>query len=184
MQTTRTPRTPAADEYAPYYAGYVGLAPEGDIVRALEAQTQSLLRLFESVPRERRGGYRYAEGKWTIEEVVGHIVDIERVFSYRAMCFTRGMGDVELAGVDQDVMVAASGAAARDDASLAREFLHLRTANVLLFDTFGDKALDTRGVASGATFSVRAILAMMYGHAQHHGNVLQERYLGANGEPG
>lgn len=172
----RTARRPAATDFAEYYTPYVALVPDGDVVEHLAAQRERFGSLLASVPAE-RAGHRYAEGKWTIEELVGHVVDIERVFSYRVMCFCRGMGEVPQAGVDQDVMVAASGATARGLASLAEEFDHLRAANLVFLRSLSDADLDRRGVASGVEFSALAVAFTMYGHLEHHANVLSERYI-------
>ncbi len=166
---------PTPDEYGPYYKAYIDLAPGGDIVRALETQSESLLKTFGEFEGE-RGAHTYADGKWTAAEVIGHVVDIERVFAYRAMCFQRGMGQVEQAGVDQDVMVPASRATDRGVASWIREFKHLRASHVALFDAMNEEDLAQVGRASGASCTVRALLYKMYGHAKHHAQVLEQRY--------
>ncbi len=163
---------PAATEYAPYYEAYVVRVPGGELTALLEAQRQPLLDAFTSA----RAAFAYAPGKWTSEEVVGHIVDIERVFSYRAMCWTRGLQGVELAGVDQDQMVPASRATERGMASLAEEFDHLRRSNVALIRSLDGPSLAIRGRASGTEMTVRAMLHVLYGHAQHHADVLRQRY--------
>ena len=162
---------PEPDEYGDWYANYIALAPREDIVHALGVQLEPLLLTFRSVPAPWRGR-RYATGKWTPEELVGHVVDTERLFSYRAMLFARGHGNVPLAGVDQDVMVNASGATGRGLDSLAEEFEHQRRANLALFESFTEADFNERGTASDTTFSVRAVLFMMYGHAEHHARVL------------
>lgn len=171
----RSAARPTPDEYGPYYKAYIDLAPEGDIVRALEAQSESLLQTFGEFEGE-RGAHAYAEGKWTAAEVIGHVVDIERVFAYRAMCALRGMGDIEQAGVDQDVMVPASRATERGVASLIIEFKQMRASHVALFEGLTDDDLSHVGRAWGASSTVRALLYMMYGHAEHHAHVLEERY--------
>lgn len=172
----RTARRPGAADFAPYYSQYVDLVPGGEIAPLLEEQGARLDAMLGSIPGE-RAGHAYGPDKWTIAEVVGHIVDIERVFSYRILCFCRGMGDVDLAGIDQDVMVPASGANARGLASLAEEFRHLRASNVTLLRSLSDADLDSRGRASGVEFTALAAAFVMYGHAEHHGRVLAERYL-------
>lgn len=175
--TGRSARRPAEGEFHEYYTPYVALVPEGDVVESLRAQREELMALIASVPDEKRG-HAYEEGKWTIEEVIGHLVDTERAFAYRIMCFTRGMADVEQPGVDQDVMVPASGATERGLDSIAREFDHLRRANLELFETLDDDALAIRGRASGTEVTVRGVMYIVYGHAAHHARVLRERYLG------
>jgi len=174
--TTRTAARPAEGDFEPFYAGYVALAPDGDIVENLRKQRGELLALFARVPAERHG-FRHAPGKWTLEEVVGHIVDTERVFSYRAMCFVRGLADIEQPGVDQDLMVPASGATERGLASLVREFDHLRLSTIELFDTIDDEGLAIVGTASGCRFTTRAMLFVLHGHAEHHARVLESKYL-------
>lgn len=166
---------PDSSEYPPYYAGYVDLAPEDAIVDALCDQGARLVKFLSALPPASRG-YRYAEGKWTTEEVLGHIADCERLFSYRAMCFLRGVED-EQPGVDQDAMVPRSLANERGLESLTREFEHLRIANVELFTGLGDTEMTIRGRASGGEFSVRALLSILYGHAEHHAKVLRDRYV-------
>lgn len=165
-------RKPELVEYGEWYANYVALAPHEDIVHSLGVQLEPLLLAFRSVPAEWRGK-RYDSGKWTPEELVGHVVDTERVFAYRAMLFTRGHGDVPLVGVDQDVMVDAWDANRRGLESLTEEFESLRRSNVALFDSFTEKEFDQRGTASGKSFSVRALLFIVYGHARHHADVLE-----------
>ena len=166
---------PAPGDFGPYFQPYIDLVPDGDIVRALETQSGTLLSTFSEFGGE-RGGYAYAEAKWTAAEVIGHVVDIERVFAYRAMCFLRGMGDVEQAGVDQDVMEPASRATERGVDSWIREFKHLRASHVALFDPLNDEDLALVGRASGVSCTVRALLYKMFGHANHHARVLEERY--------
>ncbi|MEM9378494.1 MAG: DinB family protein [Planctomycetota bacterium] len=174
--THRSPLQPAPADYHEYYSRYVDGVPDGDVVEHLRAQREELLALVESVPADRRG-YRYADGKWTIEEVLGHVVDTERAFAYRIMCFVRGMADVEQPGIDQDVMVPASGATERGLESIAHEFDALRRANLELFETLDDDALSIRGRASGTGFTVRSVLYIVHGHAAHHAGVVRERYL-------
>ena len=174
--TTRTAARPAQADFDPFYAGYVSLVPDGDIVETLRVQREDLAALFARVPEERHG-FRYSPGKWTLEEVVGHVVDIERVFSYRAMCFARGLAEVEQPGVDQDLMVPASGATERGLDSLAREFDHLRLANIELFHTFDDEQLAVLGRASGLPLTTRAMLYILHGHAEHHARFIEDRYL-------
>ena len=172
---------PAADEYPPYYTHYVELAPEGDLVRALEEQGQALAAEWAALP-DAAAGFRYGPDKWSVEEVIGHIVDIERAFSYRTMCWMRGVPD-EQPGVDQDIMVPNSGADERGFASLSAEFLHLRQSNVELYRHLTDAQFQVRGRASGAEFSVRALACVMFGHAVHHASVIHERYAGSWASP-
>ncbi|MEM8711770.1 MAG: DinB family protein [Planctomycetota bacterium] len=170
-------RRPDSTEYAPYYETYVGQVPDGPIVDTLLAQGERLVKAWRAMPAAARG-FRYAEGKWTVEEVLGHVVDIERVFSHRAMWFLRGI-PAEQPGVDQDVMVPNADSNARGIESLCVEFESLRRSNVELFRGLSDARLDVRGRASGVEFSVRGTAFVLCGHAEHHARVLEERYLTA-----
>lgn len=166
---------PSDREFAPYYAGYVSQVPDGSVLELMGHQRSSITTLIEGVP-DALHDHRYAVGKWTVAQVVGHIIDTERVFGYRALHFARG-AEGKIPGMDQDDFAANAPYAARSLASLAREWSGLRGANVEQYRAFDAAILDRTGVASGVTFSVRALLYIMAGHAAHHVRVLQERYL-------
>lgn len=166
---------PSDQEFAPYYAGYVSQVPSGSVLEILDSQQASIRGLIEGIP-ETLHNHRYAEGKWTVAEVLGHIIDTERVFGYRALHFARG-AEGQIPGMDQDDFAANAPYSARSLASLAREWSGLRGANVEQYGAFDKAILDRTGIASGVTFSVRALLYIMAGHAAHHVRVLRERYL-------
>lgn len=168
-------RSPEPSEYAPYYAGYVRQAPAGNIVDALQSQRQSV-RDFIAGLSEDIAGHRYAEGKWTVAEVLGHVLDTERVFGYRALYFARGATGA-IVGMDQDEFAATAPYHRRSLASIGNEFDWIRAANVEQYRAFDAEILDRQGIASGASVSVRALLHIMAGHAAHHLAVLEERYL-------
>ncbi len=168
-------RLPEPSEYAPFYAGYVSEAPTGKIVDVLRAQQTSIRGFIVGLPEE-LAGYRYAEGKWSVAEVLGHVVDTERVFGYRALHFARGATGA-IPGMDQDEFAATAPYHRRSLASIADEFSWLRAANVEQYQAFDAEIFGRSGVASGATASVRALLHIMAGHAAHHITVLEERYL-------
>ena len=170
---------PTADEYPVYYTPYVDLAPAGDLIEALEEQARTLSSAWKGLPDAARG-FRYGDGKWSVEEVVGHIIDIERTFAYRAMCALRGLTE-DQRSVDQDIMVPNSGANERGLESLSAEFLHLRLSNVELFRHLTEAQSQQRGRASSGEFSVRALICILYGHAAHHDGVIDERYKSAWG---
>lgn len=168
-------RRPAASEHAPYYGTYVKLVPDGDVLAALAKQgneTQKLLRALD----ERRSLHRYAEGKWSIREVVGHMTDTERVFTYRALRFARADATA-LPGFDQDVWAKTTNANTQTLASLLDDFQALRAATITLFRGFDDAAWDRAGTASDNRVSVRALAWITAGHEIHHVNILKERYL-------
>ena len=127
---------PAAGEYAPYHGGYVGEVPEGDVLALLERQGKETIALLQGVG-EAKSGHRYAPGKWSIREVVGHIIDAERVFTYRALTFARGDPNA-LPGFDENGWATVSNADARTLASLIDELSAVRAATLALFRSFGD----------------------------------------------
>lgn len=171
--TTALPR-PDAAEHAAFYARYIALVPDGDIVARLRAQGDELANALASVS-EVRGGFRYAEGKWTIREVVGHLIDAERIFSYRALRIARGDA-TPLAGFDENAYVPESGADARPLADLVAELRAVRESTGRLFASLPAAAWTRTGTASGQPVSVRALAWITAGHAAHHLGLLRERY--------
>ena len=166
---------PAATEYAPYYERYISRVPDGDLIELLERQLEDTLALLRAVPEERADA-RYAPGKWSIKEVVGHLSDTERVFAYRALRIARN-DPTPLPGFDQDEYVRHGGFDARTLADLAAEFSAVRRATMDVFRYLDRDALSRRGVANGAEVSVRALAYIIAGHERHHGEVLRTRYL-------
>ncbi|MCB1036626.1 MAG: DinB family protein [Acidobacteria bacterium] len=166
---------PAADEYAPFYETDVGKVPEGDLLETLRRQSSETLDLLAGLDEE-AALHRYEPGKWSVKEVVGHMIDTERIFSYRALSFARKDPN-PLPGMDQEPWAAAAGFDRRTLDSLLSEWRHLREANVLLFASFDDETLSRRGTASGWEVTVRALLYIVAGHELHHRRILEERYL-------
>jgi hypothetical protein len=165
---------PEADEYAPFYGRYVTLVPTGDLVRVLDRQVARTATLLDGVPRERES-YAYAHGKWTIREVVGHLADVERVMSYRALRIARDDA-TELPRFDEDDYVAAAGFDRRGLADLAAELRSVRRATVSLLAGLPPEAWTRRGWANGEPVSVRALACIIAGHELHHRAILEERY--------
>jgi hypothetical protein len=166
---------PKAAEYADYYGRYISLVPEGDLVATLEQQFDETAALLGSIPEE-RAGHRYAEGKWSIRELVGHIVDAERIFSYRVLRIARG-DQTPLAGFDQDPYVPAGEFDARSLADLVEEFTAVRRSTLALLRGLPAAAWDRTGIASDNPVSVRALAYIIAGHERAHVGVLKERYL-------
>ena len=166
---------PPTTEYAPYYHKYVELVPEGDILELLEHQLGDTVHLLSGIG-EAQADHRYAPGKWSIREVVGHMIDTERVFAYRALCFARGDAG-PFPGFDENAYVAGAGFARRTLRDLLGEFVHVRRGNVFMFRGLGEEALMRQGTASGVTFSVRAFPYIMAGHERHHVGILRKHYL-------
>lgn len=168
---------PEATEYADYYANYIAKVPGSDVLSVLESQRLQMLQLFAG-RSERDGSFRYAPGKWSVKEVLGHITDTERIFTYRALRIARG-DQTPLPGFEQDDFVKNGGFAERTLASLAEEFGLVRSASVALFWSFPEASWSRRGVASQKEVTVRALAFMTVGHQIHHRIILEERYFPA-----
>lgn len=166
---------PSVTEYAPYYGRYISLVPEGDVLQILSSQLEETLSVFGGISEE-QAGHRYAPDKWSIKEVIGHIVDTERIFAYRVLRFARN-DKSPIEGFDQDEFARNSGFDERTLADLVAEFQHVRRANLILFRSFSDEVLGRHGIASEAGVSVRALLYIIAGHERHHMEVLKTRYL-------
>lgn len=175
MTTTSTTLRPAQSEYAEYYVRYIGQLPDDDITKILKTQRTDAVALFRGISEE-RSLRRYAAGKWTIREVLGHVNDCERLFVFRAMWFARGL-DGALPSFDQDIAVTAAGSDARSWKSHVDEFLGLRDATIAFFTGLPDDAWSRKGTASGYEFTVRALAWITAGHCAHHMRMLKERYL-------
>ena len=168
-------RVPDHSEAAEYYWKYLDRIQDTDICGALERQGRDTALLLRGVSEE-QSRYRYAEGKWSVRESVGHIIDTERVFVFRAFWFARALG-AELPSFDQNTAVPTSNADARTLASLVVEFEAVRAATLALFRSLPEDAWTKTGVASGERISVRALAYITAGHADYHNAILRERYL-------
>lgn len=166
---------PEVNEYAPYYGRYIDLVQSDGVIEVLDKQHDSTMALLRSV-KDDRGGHRYAPGKWTVKEVIGHVIDTERVFGYRALRFARG-DTTALPGFEQDDYVRMSNADRRSMLDLASELHHVRQGTLLFFKGLDEAALARRGVASGVEMSVRALAYVIAGHERHHVEILKSRYL-------
>ena len=169
--TTVPDRTEAAE----YYFRYIDLVPAGDIREALAAQQTEILALLRGISED-RSLYRYAPDKWSVREVVNHLSDTERLFTFRAFWFARGF-DSPLPSFDQNVAVSAAGADGRSWNDLVSEFEAVRTATLTFFRSLPAEAWALRGIASGNPFTVRALAFLVVGHVTHHRNILREKYL-------
>jgi hypothetical protein len=175
--TSRLETRPEASEYAPSHAGYVALVPEGNIVAILEAQPAEVRgRLASLSPAA--WDFRYGPGKWSIKEVLGHMIDSERVFAYRALSIARGERQ-SLPGFDENDYAAASDLSGVSPADLLDQLEFERRANALLFRSLSESAWASRGVANAQSVTPRGIAFVMAGHVRHHLEVLRTRYLAA-----
>ena len=166
---------PSQAEYAPFYAGYVSLVPEDDIMSVLEGQAAEV-RLQTRVFIPAREQFRYAEGKWSVRELLGHMTDAERVFGFRAFCFSRG-DENALPSFDQNDYVARAPFDRHRLADLVEEFAAIREVNLMTLRRLDDEAWRRMGTASGKPVSVRALAYVMAGHVRHHLQVLRTRYV-------
>ncbi|MGB7437832.1 MAG: DinB family protein [Candidatus Acidiferrum sp.] len=172
-----TQKRPAQGDYALFYEKYVALVPGGDFLEILQEQQRALVRLLSPLT-EKQAEFRYAPGKWSIKEVIGHISDTERIFAYRLLRIGRG-DQTPLAGFEQDGYIQAGNFSARKVSDLLQEFSTVREATISLVRYFDDAAWLRRGNASGKEVSVLALAFVIAGHERHHRILLEERYLPA-----
>jgi hypothetical protein len=165
---------PDAAEHAAYYRRYVDLVADGDILGTLASQIDGTLAQLRQIS-EADSLKRYAPGKWSVREVLGHMIDAERIFAYRALRFARN-DRTELPGFEQDDYIAAANFDERPWLLLLEEFDAVRRSNVLMFRGFGEDAWRRQGVANGDPMSVRAAAYVIAGHELHHMRVLREKY--------
>ena len=158
-----------------YYHKYIDQVKEDDLMKALKKQTRTMSKFLEDIPKKKRD-YRYAEDKWTIKEILQHMIDVERVFAYRALCFAR-KDTTPLPSFDENNYAAAARVENRKWKDMIEELATVRKSTEILFDSFDEEQLETSGTASGKSVYVRAIGYIIAGHANHHINVTRERYL-------
>ena len=175
MTQSITSVRPQPDESGEYFKRYIDLVPKGDVIETLSAQADELSKLIRALP-ERAQGYAYAEGKWSVNQLLGHVLDSEWIFASRCLWFARGNAG-PLPGMDQDEFVAGADFDSRSLTSLITEFEHVRQASLVLFRSFDQTILDRSGVASDCKLSVRALMFLTAGHVGHHIDVFRERYL-------
>jgi len=172
-----TQNRPQKGDYALYYEKYIALVPSGDFLEILEEQKRELTRLLSPLS-EQQAEFRYAPGKWSIKEILGHINDAERIFAYRLLRIARG-DQTPLPGFEQDDYIGPGNFSARTLADLLHEFSTVREASVSLLRSLDDAAWVRRGVASQKEVTVTAIAFVIAGHERHHRIILEERYLPA-----
>ena len=168
-------RRPGADEAAAYYSVYIDAVSGDDPLAVIERQLGEAPKFFASITDEKSLS-RYAADKWSIRQVLNHVTDTERAFAFRALWFARGFAE-PLPGFDQNVAAAGIDADAIAWAAHIGEFRDVRQSTVSLFRNLPANAWDRRGVASGNTFSVRALAFIIAGHLEHHQRIVRERYL-------
>jgi hypothetical protein len=166
---------PGPHEYDLYYDRYVSLVAGNDVMMVLDKQPADLRSLFRNVPDE-RGGYAYADGKWTIKELLSHIIDGERIFAYRLLRISRG-DKTPIEGFEQDDYIENSNANNRTISELLDEFDLQRRSNMMLIRNLSEDGLSRIGTASERPISARAVIFILAGHVEHHVAILKQRYL-------
>ena len=166
---------PAKNEYASYYQKYVSLIPNGDILKLMEKQNEQFCEFLAQI-NEEKANYRYAKDKWSIKEVIGHLIDVELVFMYRALRFSRN-DKVALHGFDQDAFIANGDFSKLTLSDLVEQFYHIRKAAIPMFSAFTDKMWGRKGKVDKNSFTVRAIAYIMVGHVIHHMRVIHQKYM-------
>lgn len=162
-------------EYPAYQKTYIDTVDEVDLIEELEISLHRFIRFVREIPMD-KFDYRYAEGKWTIKEIIQHIIDAERIFAYRALAFARN-DKTSLPGFEENDYADESNGNARHLTSLLNELSEVRHSNISLFKSFTPEMLVRIGTANGNPNSVRALGFAIIGHQNHHQNVYQERYL-------
>lgn len=166
---------PTPEEYSGYVGKYIQEAKADDLIEGLTASYSYIAGLMQGLT-DQQLLHRYEPGKWSIKELLVHMLDTERIFSYRALRFAR-QDKTELPGFDENKYVGPSKADTRDINSILAEYTAVRTATIELFKSFDDEALNQKGIGSGLEISVRAVGYTILGHEIHHLRVIRERYL-------
>lgn len=167
-------KRPQAEEFPLFYKGYVDTVCD-DVLAELEQQIKSFSALLRNVPQE-KASFAYAEGKWTIKELAGHVIDTERIMSYRTLRIARNDA-TPLPGFDENDYVSNAHFADRSLESLADEFAALRKSTMYLIRSLNEVEIDRSGISNEKPISVRALIYIMAGHVNHHSAILKQRYL-------
>jgi hypothetical protein len=160
-----------------FYHNYINEAEDDNLIDALERNAKNFIKLLKEIPNKKRD-YSYAEGKWTIKELLQHVIDGERIFAYRALCFAR-KDATPLPGFEENDYAENSKAGKRKWKDLVKEFKTVRESTIILMNSFDEEQLETSGTANGYSNYVLALGFIIAGHAAHHAKVLKERYLKA-----
>lgn len=166
---------PQPSEAADYYFRYIDRVPDGDVRQTLRTQRDEVLEFLKALPANVTT-HRYAEGKWSVAEVLGHLNDTERLFGARAFWFARGF-ESPMPSFDQEVAMANARFPERSWTSLVEEFRAVREATLAFYDSLPAEAWDRRGIASDNPFTVRALAYLTVGHVIHHTDIVQHQYL-------
>jgi len=166
---------PNKNDYPEYAQKYIELVVEDDIIQALHQTNKEMTDVINSFPQS-KGDYSYAENKWTVKQVIGHLSDTDRIFAYRALAIARGETQA-LPSFDQDLYVENGNFNSKTLSEISYEYRLTRESNLLLFRSFDKSVYQNRGIAAGNEVTVLGILFMVAGHQRHHINILKEKYL-------
>jgi uncharacterized damage-inducible protein DinB len=161
--------------YNNYYKDYIDKVTDKDWKTALEEEALSMINFIESIPNE-KSEFRYSDDKWTVKEVLMHLLDCERIMAYRALCISRG-DNTTLPGFDEKQYGTRSNAENLGLLQIREAYWLQRKSNIFMFDSFTEEMLDLQGSANGIILSPRALAYIISGHAYHHRSILIERYL-------
>jgi uncharacterized damage-inducible protein DinB len=175
MSISVTIPRPREDEHAPYYGKYVERVPDGDLITQLREQLMDTVGLLRGISVERET-FAYAPGKWTVRQVLGHMIDTERVMAYRALAFSRGEQNPQ-PSFDENAWVDEANFDERTVGDLLEEFQIVRASTIHFAKNLNDEMLTRRGTASGNGITVRALLYIIAGHERHHADILRRQYL-------
>lgn len=168
---------PQANEYNKFFSHYISLVPEGDLITLLEEQQAETNRIYSALSED-RADYRYAEGKWSLKEVLGHVADTERIISYRLLRISRG-DSTPLPGFDQDAYMEGNPFRDLSVSDLLENYNAVRQATILLLKQLPAEAFTRSGIANQSPLTTRALACIIYGHERNHLSIIQERYLNA-----
>lgn len=161
--------------YADFYTNYIKLAQQGELKKVLKKNTRKFISLLNEIPNS-KVDYAYAKGKWTIKQLLQHIIDAERVFAYRALRVAR-YDETPLPGFDENLWAEHADVSDRNWNDMIKEFRMLRRSNLLMVESFSKEQLAATGTASGHSISCAALCFIIAGHVEHHMNIIRERYL-------
>ncbi|MFX3673560.1 MAG: DinB family protein [Paenisporosarcina sp.] len=168
-------KKPLNEEYPDYYHAYISMVSEGSLKEILINQLKELTVLLSDV-QETQANYRYADGKWTLKEVVGHMMDTERIMSYRLLRIARG-DKTPLAGFNEELFVEGASFHTRSLSDLIEEFIGVRHSTVALVRGLAEEDWSRSGFANDTEITVRAIAYIIAGHELHHAKIIKEKYL-------
>lgn len=166
---------PTTNDYASFHHNYVMQVAEDDLQTAFQNQSAVLQLFLKNLP-EAKADYAYADGKWTVKQLLQHMIDTERIFAHRALWFAR-QSPAPLSGFDENEYAAIADVNKRSLQSLCNEFMAVRKSSEYLFNSFSPKKLTTSGIANNNSITVNAIGFVLLGHFLHHKKIMEERYL-------